>query len=64
MVSWHSECGGLLLVADDHDIGCVSGPKGCIVKVQDAKKKPWPDLPGIPPPVPTPMNSESTKVAR
>jgi len=22
--------------------GCVAGPKGCIVKVQDAIKKPWP----------------------
>ncbi|KAF8863500.1 translation protein [Acephala macrosclerotiorum] len=25
--------------------GCVAGPKGCIVKVQDAIKKPWPVVP-------------------
>jgi large subunit ribosomal protein L3 len=25
--------------------GCVAGPKGCIVKIQDAVKKPWPDAP-------------------
>jgi large subunit ribosomal protein L3 len=25
--------------------GAVAGPKGCIVKIQDAKKKPWPDAP-------------------
>jgi large subunit ribosomal protein L3 len=24
------------------DTGCVGGPKGCIVKIQDAIKKPWP----------------------
>ncbi|KAI4145662.1 MAG: hypothetical protein LQ340_006209 [Diploschistes diacapsis] len=24
--------------------GCVSGPKGCLVKLSDAIKKPWPDL--------------------
>ncbi|KAL9061982.1 MAG: hypothetical protein Q9157_009224 [Trypethelium eluteriae] len=30
-------------------IGCVSGPKGCLVKIQDAIKKPWPEvLPGPP----------------
>jgi len=28
--------------------GCVSGPKGCIVKLQDALKKPWPEVPSIP----------------
>ncbi|KFY06315.1 hypothetical protein V491_08714, partial [Pseudogymnoascus sp. VKM F-3775] len=28
--------------------GCVSGPKGCVVKLQDAIKKPWPKLPGVP----------------
>ncbi|KAJ9623063.1 hypothetical protein H2203_005995 [Taxawa tesnikishii (nom. ined.)] len=27
--------------------GAVAGPKGCIVKIQDAVKKPWPDLPGL-----------------
>lgn len=32
---------GLLVVN-----GCVAGPKGCIVKVQDAIKKPWPVTPG------------------
>ncbi|KAI9879071.1 MAG: 54S ribosomal protein L9, mitochondrial [Watsoniomyces obsoletus] len=25
--------------------GAVSGPKGCVVMVQDALKKPWPDIP-------------------
>ncbi len=25
--------------------GCVAGPKGCIVKIQDAIKKPWPVIP-------------------
>ncbi|OJD34967.1 mitochondrial 54s ribosomal protein 9 [Diplodia corticola] len=25
--------------------GAVSGPKGCIVQIQDAIKKPWPDVP-------------------
>ena len=28
--------------------GCVSGPDGCVVKIQDALKKPWP----VPPPSP------------
>lgn len=32
---------GLLVVN-----GCVAGPKGCIVKIQDAIKKPWPTIPG------------------
>lgn len=27
--------------------GCIAGPDGCIVKIQDAIKKPWPDVPGI-----------------
>lgn len=26
--------------------GCLAGPKGCIVKIQDAIKKPWPVIPG------------------
>ncbi|GAM84277.1 hypothetical protein ANO11243_022710 [Dothideomycetidae sp. 11243] len=26
--------------------GCVPGPKKCIVQLQDAVKKPWPDVPG------------------
>jgi len=25
--------------------GCVAGPNGCSVKIQDAKKKPWPVIP-------------------
>ncbi|KAK2750222.1 54S ribosomal protein L9, mitochondrial [Onygenales sp. PD_40] len=25
--------------------GCVAGPKGCIVRIQDALKKPWPQVP-------------------
>ncbi|RDL39037.1 Translation protein [Venustampulla echinocandica] len=25
--------------------GCVAGPKGCVVKLQDAIKKPWPTIP-------------------
>jgi large subunit ribosomal protein L3 len=25
-------------------LGCVSGPKGCLVKIQDALKKPWPKV--------------------
>lgn len=29
----------------DRDAGCVSGPKGCLVKIQDALLKPWPKLP-------------------
>lgn len=24
--------------------GAVSGPKGCVVRIQDAIKKPWPDV--------------------
>lgn len=24
--------------------GPVSGPKGCIVRIQDAIKKPWPEI--------------------
>ncbi|KAI9664775.1 MAG: 54S ribosomal protein L9, mitochondrial [Bathelium mastoideum] len=29
--------------------GCVSGPKGCLVKIQDAIKKPWPEVMPEPP---------------
>lgn len=25
--------------------GCIAGPNGCIIKLQDAIKKPWPDVP-------------------
>jgi len=25
--------------------GCIAGPDGCIVKIQDAIKKPWPVIP-------------------
>jgi hypothetical protein len=28
--------------------GAVSGPKGCMVIIQDAIKKPWPDSPAMP----------------
>ncbi|KAH8811784.1 translation protein [Xylogone sp. PMI_703] len=28
--------------------GCIAGPDGCIVKIQDAIKKPWPEVPEIP----------------
>ena len=28
--------------------GAVSGPKGCTVQIQDAIKKPWPDVPAMP----------------
>lgn len=36
--------------------GAVSGPKGCIVMLQDALKKPWPQVP--PPPQPAEKNAE------
>ena len=26
-------------------IGCIAGPDGCLVKLQDALKKPWPVIP-------------------
>jgi len=25
--------------------GCIAGPNGCVVKIQDAIKKPWPAIP-------------------
>ena len=25
-------------------IGCIAGPDGCLVKLHDAVKKPWPDM--------------------
>ncbi|KAH0123843.1 hypothetical protein KCU82_g21973, partial [Aureobasidium melanogenum] len=28
--------------------GCVAGPKGALVKIQDALKKPWPEVPVAP----------------
>jgi len=28
--------------------GCIAGPDGCIVKIQDAIKKPWPNMPLAP----------------
>lgn len=31
------------------DLGCISGPDKCIVKLQDAIKKPWPAMPTSPP---------------
>ncbi|KAA6408055.1 MAG: 50S ribosomal L3 [Lasallia pustulata] len=33
--------------------GSISGPDGCLVKLQDAIKKPWPDMPLMPPSAPT-----------
>jgi large subunit ribosomal protein L3 len=27
--------------------GCIAGPDGCIVKLQDAIKKPWPVIPAV-----------------
>jgi large subunit ribosomal protein L3 len=36
--------------------GAVSGPKGCLVMIQDALKKPWPNIP--PPPKPTEADEE------
>lgn len=36
--------------------GAVSGPKGCVVMIQDALKKPWPNVP--PPPKPAEVNQE------
>lgn len=30
--------------------GAVSGPKGCLVMLQDALKKPWPTIPESPSP--------------
>ncbi|KAI9785778.1 MAG: 54S ribosomal protein L9, mitochondrial [Geoglossum umbratile] len=35
--------------------GCISGPNGCVVKLQDAIKKPWPEL------IQTPLPSQSTE---
>ena len=29
-------------------IGCIAGPNGCLVKLSDAIKKPWPEVPDIP----------------
>ena len=26
--------------------GCIAGPEGCLVQLQDAIKKPWPEIPG------------------
>jgi large subunit ribosomal protein L3 len=26
------------------ELGAVSGPKGCVVRIQDAIKKPWPEM--------------------
>lgn len=36
--------------------GAVSGPKGCVVMIQDALLKPWPNVP--PPPKPVEKNAE------
>ncbi|KAF2461248.1 translation protein [Lineolata rhizophorae] len=45
--------------------GCLAGPKGCYVKIQDAVKKPWPDVAPVPyvePPIkePTDATADST----
>jgi len=39
--------------------GAVSGPKGCVVMIQDALLKPWPNVP--PPPEPAEVNAELRK---
>lgn len=31
----------------DGILGCIAGPKGCLVKLSDAIKKPWPNIPPI-----------------
>jgi large subunit ribosomal protein L3 len=48
------------------DVGCVTGPKGCLVKIQDAKKKPWPqDAPKmLPLPVAQPAEGEVGEAAK
>lgn len=38
----------ILLTHADHCTGAVSGPNGGVVKLQDAIKKPWPDVLSIP----------------
>ncbi len=37
------------LIDDPGETGAVSGPKGCLVKIQDALKKPWPEVTPNPP---------------
>lgn len=32
-------------IANVRSIGCIAGPDGCVVKMSDAKKKPWPNIP-------------------
>lgn len=34
----------IVLILNYHSIGHVSGPKGCVVRIQDAVKKPWPEV--------------------
>lgn len=29
-------------------LGCIAGPDGCLVKLSDAIKKPWPTIPMSP----------------
>jgi len=38
----------LMMTYADHCTGAVSGPNGGVVKLQDAIKKPWPDVVSIP----------------
>lgn len=42
--------------------GAVSGPKQCIVMLQDAIKKPWPNVPTPSPSPPPPPPSESAEL--
>jgi large subunit ribosomal protein L3 len=49
-------------LADHCDLGPVSGPKGCTVKISDAKKKPWPDAP-LPAEMAVPEPSQATEAA-
>ena len=32
-------------VVTNYPVGCIAGPDGCLVKLQDALKKPWPVIP-------------------
>jgi large subunit ribosomal protein L3 len=42
MVSSVSACSTCLIA--NTNTGCVAGPKGALVKIQDALKKPWPEV--------------------
>lgn len=49
-------CCGRFIILIYASLGAVSGPKGCVVMIQDALKKPWPNVP--PPPEPAKINQE------